>query len=456
MTLHLLVLLGCSQPPWWLLGDAACPDGAHLDGTPWPMSASRSPPPDTLTKAEEEDYFSRYAVTCVTDTETLHGPYAAWYGNGQLRELGENREGRVIRAIRWDENGNPTCSLACTDGRCTSTLTWWHANGVKALEGADIRGKPSGTWREWNEAGRPTGELVFTEDGQREVIRAGSGLLRDAPASALSRSPFFAARAAVPESTSTVAPGLAVRLTITPLEVIIDGVPVLKLEQTPNGPALPSPHMRGEVVHQAYDRLVEKANMARRLEQKAPKRFAFMGTLQIEADPTLHWSVLRPLLYTAGQAQFSDFQLLALNPALQLPPRTGPERLQGPVPTVAVPLSLPKLGPPDLDAETTPVPWVRLTGDGMIAGRGAEPAIDLTAALGDLDTVVILPEPDQTMQELVSAADTARATGAQEVLLARSAEGLVLGPDGVLGVRVRRPVPPPSGEALRALMQAAP
>jgi hypothetical protein len=92
------------QPKWWEAGQAACPEGTKLSGSP--------PPRGQL-------------VECVRPDGVVHGLSSVWYPNGHEGTLTEYRDG--TRNGRW--------------------LYWLH--GQKLIEGTFKDGRRDGTWTYW-------------------------------------------------------------------------------------------------------------------------------------------------------------------------------------------------------------------------------------------------------------------------------------------------------------------
>jgi biopolymer transport protein ExbD len=122
----------------------------------------------------------------------------------------------------------------------------------------------------------------------------------------------------LPFSTAEKAPEVAVNLVVARNQIVVDGVPVVLLTKVPdeNNPgseivAIPEDEKRGQVITKLYDRLLEKAEAAKALgEQSGSEAHAFKGRILIQCDKGLPFSVLREVMYTAGQAQFGEFKFI--------------------------------------------------------------------------------------------------------------------------------------------------
>jgi biopolymer transport protein ExbD len=119
-------------------------------------------------------------------------------------------------------------------------------------------------------------------------------------------------------STAGKAPELAVNLVVAKNQIVVDGVPVLNLTVKPDEDnpgveltAVPDDEKRGQSITKLYDRLLEKAEAAKALgEQSGSADFEFKGRILLQVDRSMPFSVLREVMYTAGQAQFGEFKFV--------------------------------------------------------------------------------------------------------------------------------------------------
>jgi biopolymer transport protein ExbD len=122
----------------------------------------------------------------------------------------------------------------------------------------------------------------------------------------------------LPVSTTQVRPELAVNLVVTKSMVVVDGMEVLRLteeadEENPGDMviAVPGDEKKGQLITRLYDRLLEKAEDAKQLaEMTASEDHEFKGRILLQCDKELPFSVIREVMYTAGQAQFSEFRFV--------------------------------------------------------------------------------------------------------------------------------------------------
>jgi biopolymer transport protein ExbD len=120
----------------------------------------------------------------------------------------------------------------------------------------------------------------------------------------------------LPLSTSAVKPKLAVNVVVSKVGVIVDGVPLMALTKKADETgrewiAVPDEEKKGQMITRLYDRLLEKAEQAKRIaEATASEEHAFKGEILMQCDKELPFSVIREVMYTAGQAQFSNFRFV--------------------------------------------------------------------------------------------------------------------------------------------------
>ena len=122
----------------------------------------------------------------------------------------------------------------------------------------------------------------------------------------------------LPVSTVKKIPEIAVNMVLTKSRIVVDGVPALALTSIPdsNNPgqttiAVPEDEKRGQLINHLHEILLDKAESAKNLgSHSGTDEHAFKGRLLIQCDKTLPFSVLREVMYTAGQAQFSEFRFV--------------------------------------------------------------------------------------------------------------------------------------------------
>ena len=122
----------------------------------------------------------------------------------------------------------------------------------------------------------------------------------------------------LPVSSAQKAPELAVNLVVSKRQIVVDGVPVLNLTKVPDEEnpgkdliAVPDDEKKGQMITKLYDRLLEAAERSKAIaEQSGSEEHEFKGRILLQCDKKLPFSVIREVMYTAGQAQFGEFKFI--------------------------------------------------------------------------------------------------------------------------------------------------
>jgi biopolymer transport protein ExbD len=114
------------------------------------------------------------------------------------------------------------------------------------------------------------------------------------------------AKLELPVSSATAAPRIALRVVVTQQELVLEGIPLLRLSVATD-PAtggevsvIPAEAKADGRVEVLYERLREA------LERGQP------GELLVQCDRRLPYAVIRDVTWTAGQAGFSDFRFVVI------------------------------------------------------------------------------------------------------------------------------------------------
>ena len=107
-------------------------------------------------------------------------------------------------------------------------------------------------------------------------------------------------------------------LVVSKSKIVVDGAQVLNLTMVPDEDnpgqqliAVPEDEKKGQMITRLYDRLLEKAEQAKALgEASQSGEHEFKGQILLQCDKTLPFSVIREVMYTAGQAQFGEFRFV--------------------------------------------------------------------------------------------------------------------------------------------------
>lgn len=118
----------------------------------------------------------------------------------------------------------------------------------------------------------------------------------------------------LPVSTAQTAPKLAVNVVISQRDILVDGQVVLTIEPSADGSwQIPEAEKRQSLIPKLYDKLNEKAEVAKSLgDRTGSEDLAFKGQVLLQVDKELPFSVIRDVMYTAGQAQFGEFRFVVL------------------------------------------------------------------------------------------------------------------------------------------------
>jgi len=122
----------------------------------------------------------------------------------------------------------------------------------------------------------------------------------------------------LPSSTSQQDPELAVNLVVSGRQIVVDGVPIIQLTKVPDEEnpgkelvAVPEDEKKGQLIPTLFDKLTEKAESAKAIaEASGSSEHEFKGRILLQCDKKLPFSVIREVMYTAGQAQFGEFKFV--------------------------------------------------------------------------------------------------------------------------------------------------
>ena len=109
----------------------------------------------------------------------------------------------------------------------------------------------------------------------------------------------------LPSSSAQKPPELAVNAVITKGGVTVDGVKVVEV----NGGTVGDEYKRGTLISPLFDTLKEKADEAKAMAERNPAH-KFTGRILLQCDRDVPFSLVREVMYTAGQAQFAEFKFV--------------------------------------------------------------------------------------------------------------------------------------------------
>jgi len=127
----------------------------------------------------------------------------------------------------------------------------------------------------------------------------------------------------LPVSTSLTPPKLAVNVVVSQSQILVDGEPTVQLETVAGADGqptfqIPDADKRGPITQSLYEKLVEKSETAKKLGDRAKAMGAesdelgFQGQILLQCDRELPYSVIRDVMFTAGQAQFGEFRFVVI------------------------------------------------------------------------------------------------------------------------------------------------
>lgn len=123
----------------------------------------------------------------------------------------------------------------------------------------------------------------------------------------------------IPISSAEKAPKLAVNIVVSRKDIVVDGDLVLGLQRGIDEDggheviSVPDEEKRGQLISKLYDVLLEKAEAAKDLGVRTgSEEFEFKGEILLQCDKRLPFSVIREVMFTAGQAQFGNFRFVVI------------------------------------------------------------------------------------------------------------------------------------------------
>lgn len=120
----------------------------------------------------------------------------------------------------------------------------------------------------------------------------------------------------VPVSTARKPPKMAVNVVVSQKEIVVDGKSILDLgsysDPETGAPtvAVPAEKKRGQSIPELYEVLFDKAESQKQINARLGEEFK--GQILLQCDKRLPFEVIREVMYTAGQAQFSEFRFVVI------------------------------------------------------------------------------------------------------------------------------------------------
>ncbi len=104
----------------------------------------------------------------------------------------------------------------------------------------------------------------------------------------------------LPVSTSTQAPKMSLMIQVTEGDLMMDGVRIADVKKILNGNEL--------VIDPLYDALNKNTQKVEFILKKNPS-FKFTGEIMIQGDKRIPFALLQKIMYTCGQAGYSNISL---------------------------------------------------------------------------------------------------------------------------------------------------
>jgi hypothetical protein len=106
---------------------------------------------------------------------------------------------------------------------------------------------------------------------------------------------------------------------VTKRQILVEGEPITALEQRPNESGqmvsfVPDSDKKGQLIDELYNRLLEAAEQAKEIGVtfSGIEDAQFKGQIMLQCDHSLPFSLIREVMYTAGQAQFGEFKFVVI------------------------------------------------------------------------------------------------------------------------------------------------
>ena len=123
----------------------------------------------------------------------------------------------------------------------------------------------------------------------------------------------------LPYSTNEKPPILSVNVVVQKNAILVDGTEVSSVvsEQHESIPSLrvydvPAEKRRGLEIFDLYEQLNAKKEVSQTLEKKTKGKVKFEGKMILQFDQNISYSLMRDVMFTAGKAEFFDFQFVLI------------------------------------------------------------------------------------------------------------------------------------------------
>lgn len=123
----------------------------------------------------------------------------------------------------------------------------------------------------------------------------------------------------IPSSTALAPVKKSVQLSVSQSEIRVDNEAVMRLERAPDDSGnmvskVADSDKKGQLISDLYEKLLEKAETAKDQAQNLETidGMGFKGQIMLQCDRSLPFSLIREVMYTAGQAQFGEFKFVVV------------------------------------------------------------------------------------------------------------------------------------------------
>jgi biopolymer transport protein ExbD len=123
----------------------------------------------------------------------------------------------------------------------------------------------------------------------------------------------------LPYSTNKAPPLLTVSVVVQKDSILVDGAEVASVisETNPNLSnvrtyAVPKDEKTGLSINRLFDELNDKKEVSKVLESKTKGQIKFEGKMVLQFDQNIPYSLIREVMFTAGKAEFFDFQFVLI------------------------------------------------------------------------------------------------------------------------------------------------
>ena len=122
----------------------------------------------------------------------------------------------------------------------------------------------------------------------------------------------------IPTSSALAPIKKVVQLVVTRSRILVEGEHILDLDQREENGNMVS-HVadadkKGQLIDELYNRLLEAAEQAKENGELfgGIEDAQFKGQIMLQCDQNLPFSLIREVMYTAGQAQFGEFKFVVI------------------------------------------------------------------------------------------------------------------------------------------------